>query len=101
MVFSIDPDRYRIVDLSYLVVPPGTRERPYVVQRGRLADQAYKFDIVRTHTHVGTHVETPAHFFPDGKIDLSQPTIRPIPESQSGPRHKGATAQRRKAVEAG
>lgn len=67
MTFSIDPERYRVVDLSYLVVPPGTADRPLVIQRGHLADNAYKFDIVRTHTHVGTHVETPAHFYDGGK----------------------------------
>lgn len=67
MVFSIDPEKYRVVDLSYLVVPPGTPERPFVIQRGRLGDNAYKFDILRSHTHVGTHVETPAHFYPGGK----------------------------------
>jgi len=67
MVFAIDPSKYRVVDLSYVVVPPGTHERPYVVQRGRLADFAYKFDIIRTHSHVGTHVETPAHFYPGGR----------------------------------
>jgi len=67
MVFSIDLEKYRVVDLSYLVVPPGTPDRPFVIQRGRLGDLAYKFDIVRSHTHVGTHVETPAHFFPGGK----------------------------------
>jgi len=67
MTFSIDLERYRVVDLSYQVVPPGSADRPFVVQRGRLADFAYKFDVVRTHTHVGTHVEAPAHFYPDGK----------------------------------
>lgn len=67
MTFSIDLERYRIVDLSYTVVPPGTADRPYVIQRGRLADNAYKFDVIRTHTHVGTHVESPAHFYPGGK----------------------------------
>ncbi len=67
MPFSIDPAKYRVVDLSYRVVPPGTPDRPFVVQRGRLADFAYKFDIIRTHTHVGTHVEAPAHFYPGGK----------------------------------
>ena len=67
MVFSIDLAKYRIVDLSYQVVPPGTADRPFVIQRGRLADHAYKFDIIRTHTHVGTHVEAPAHFYPEGK----------------------------------
>lgn len=67
MAFSIDLGKYRVVDLSYQVVPPGTPDRPFVVQLGRLADNAYKFDITRTHTHVGTHVESPAHFYPGGK----------------------------------
>ena len=67
MTFAIDLEKYRVVDLSYTVVPPGTEDRPFVIQRGRLADNAYKYDIVRTHTHVGTHVEAPAHFYPDGK----------------------------------
>ncbi|MBM4031920.1 MAG: hypothetical protein FJ291_09060 [Planctomycetes bacterium] len=67
MAFSIDPQRYRVVDLSCRVVPPGTPDRPFVIQRGRLGDNAYKFDIVRAHTHVGTHVESPAHFYPGGK----------------------------------
>ncbi|HUT37433.1 MAG TPA: cyclase family protein [Planctomycetota bacterium] len=67
MIFTIDQDKYRVVDLSYQVVPPGTPDRPFVIQRGRLGDNAYKFDIVRTHTHVGTHVESPAHFYPGGK----------------------------------
>lgn len=71
MVFSIDFDAYRIVDLSFTVVPPGTQGRPFVVQRGRLSDNAYKFDIVRSHTHVGTHVEAPAHFYLSGK-DVTQ-----------------------------
>ena len=71
MVFSIDLTAYRIVDLSYTVVPPGTSDRPFVVQRGRLGDNAYKFDVVRTHTHVGTHVEAPAHFYLGGK-DVTQ-----------------------------
>ncbi|MFP4057076.1 MAG: cyclase family protein [Candidatus Brocadiia bacterium] len=67
MTFSIDTRKYRVVDLSYQVVPPGTADRPYVIQLGRLADNAYKFDITRTHTHVGTHVEAPAHFYLGGK----------------------------------
>jgi arylformamidase len=66
-MFSLDLDRYRLIDLSYEVVPPGTAERPFVVERGLLADDAFKYDISETHTHVGTHVESPAHFFEDGK----------------------------------
>lgn len=66
-MFSLDLNRYRLIDLSYEVVPPGTEERPFVVERGLLADDAFKYDVSRTHTHVGTHVESPAHFFEDGK----------------------------------
>lgn len=66
-MFDIDLSRYRIIDISYEVVPPGTDFRPFVVERGLLADDAFKYDISKTHTHVGTHVESPAHFFEDGK----------------------------------
>jgi len=65
-MFTIDWNRYRLVDLSYTVVPPGSEDRPFEIERGYLADRAYKHD-VRTHSHVGTHVEAPAHFFDDGK----------------------------------
>lgn len=66
-MFNIDLSRYRIVDLSYLVEPNAGGDRPFVVRRGRLADNAFKYDVLDTHTHVGTHVESPAHFFEDGK----------------------------------
>ena len=71
-MFTIDTDKYRIVDLSYTVVPPGSDDRPFRITRGYLADRAYKHD-VETHTHVGTHVEAPAHFFDGGKdvVDLA------------------------------
>ena len=70
-MFTIDADKYRIVDLSYTVVPPGSDDRPFRITRGYLADRASKHD-VETHTHVGTHVEAPAHFFDGGKdvVDL-------------------------------
>lgn len=66
-IFDIDLSKYRIVDLSYEVAPPGTEDRPFVMERGYLADRAFKYDITRTHSHVGTHVEAPAHFFDGGK----------------------------------
>ena len=66
-MFDIDLKKYRIVDLSYEVVPPGSEDRPFVIERGLLADRAYKYDVTKTHSHVGTHVETPAHFFDGGK----------------------------------
>ena len=66
-MFDVDLDKFRMVDLSYEVVLGQTGERPFVGKRGLLADGAYKYDIVDTHTHVGTHVEFPAHFFDGGK----------------------------------
>ena len=61
MVFSIDESKYRIVDLSLKVTPPGTEGRPFVVEQGELADGTIMHN-VSSHTHVGTHVESPAHF---------------------------------------
>jgi arylformamidase len=69
MLFDIDLAKYRIVDLSGEVVPPGTEERPFKIARSLLADRAFKHDVI-THTHVGTHLESPAHFFEGGR-DLS------------------------------
>jgi len=66
-MFDIDLSKYRVIDLSYEVVPPGSDDRPFVIQRGFLADMAYKYDVTKTHSHVGTHVEMPAHFFDGGK----------------------------------
>jgi len=67
MLFTIDEEKYRVVDLSYEVAAGQDDERPFLVKRGLLADNAFKFDILKTHTHVGTHVEAPAHFFEGGK----------------------------------
>lgn len=66
MTFSIDESKYRIVDLSHRVTPPGTPDRPLTIERGLLPDGAYKYE-VSTHTHVGTHIEAPAHFYEDAK----------------------------------
>jgi|GEM_PF-387573 len=53
---------YRIVDLSLEIIPNADGDRPMFLVPGRLSDNALKYD-VRTHTHVGTHVESPGHFF--------------------------------------
>lgn len=66
MLFSIDESKYRIVDISYRVAPPGTEDRPLHIKRGLLPDGAFKHEVT-THTHVGTHIESPAHFYEDGK----------------------------------
>jgi len=67
IMFDIDLKKYRIVDISYEVVPPGLEDRPFVIERGLLPDNAYKYDVTKTHSHVGTHVEAPAHFYDGGK----------------------------------
>jgi len=70
--FSIDWDRYRLVDLSYEVVPGASADRYFDVERGLLADQAFMHH-VRTHSHVGTHVEFGAHFFEGGRDGTTYP----------------------------
>lgn len=75
MTFNIDFSQYKIIDLSKLVIPniPTPDDRPFAIQEGKLDDGTAKFDILKTHTHVGTHVESPRHFYPNGKsiTDLS------------------------------
>ena len=66
MLFSIDESKYRIVDLSLRVAPPGTEARPLRVERGLLPDNSTMHE-VHSHTHVGTHVESPSHFFDGAK----------------------------------
>ncbi len=74
MVFDIDFNKYKLVDLSLEVVPNQTEpERPFVVREGRLSDGTWKFDITNTHTHVGTHVESPWHFFGKGNTCTDYP----------------------------
>ena len=59
-----------LIDLSQKIVPPGTTDRPFRIERSFLHDQTWKHEIT-THSHVGTHIESPAHFFENGK-DLEQ-----------------------------
>lgn len=65
-MFEIDLNRYKIIDLSMEVIPPGSEERPFKVEKGLLSDRAYMHK-VWTHSHVGTHIEASSHFFDDGK----------------------------------
>lgn len=74
MIFDIDPTKHRFVDLSLEVVPNQTVPgRPYAVREGRLGDGTWKFDVTDTHTHVGTHVESPWHFYGHGKTCTDYP----------------------------
>ncbi len=70
--FTIDWNRYRLIDLSYEVVPGASQDRYFELERGLLADQAYMHH-VRTHSHVGTHVEVDAHFFEGGRDVTAYP----------------------------
>lgn len=65
-MFRIDPERYRVVDLSFEVVPGARADRPFDATRATLPDDCFKYDVTCTHTHVGTHVELPAHYWPEG-----------------------------------
>ncbi len=65
-VFTIDWNRYRLIDLSYEVIPGASQERYFEIERGLLADNAFMHH-VRAHTHVGTHVEVAAHFYEGGR----------------------------------
>ena len=65
-MFDIDLNTYELVDLSVTTQAGQAGDRPFLVERGLLADGAYKFNI-QTHSHVGTHVEFPAHFYGDHK----------------------------------
>jgi len=65
-IFDIDLSQYRVVDLSFEVVPGTSDDRYFEIEPDLLADRA-KMHHVRTHTHVGTHVEVDAHFFEGGR----------------------------------
>ena len=68
MTFNIDWNRYKCIDLSWTVTANQTTpDRPFEVRPGKLGDGTNKFDIINTHTHVGTHVESPWHFYGKGK----------------------------------
>ena len=70
-MFDIDYARYRLVDLSRTVDPASQPDdRPFRIRRSFLADNSFKHEI-ETHSHVGAHVEFPAHFFEGGKDGLA------------------------------
>ena len=63
-MFNVNFSKYALVDLSMPIVPNQLNEgRPFEVKEGRLGDGTLKYDIVNTHTHVGTHIESPVHFY--------------------------------------
>ncbi len=69
-MLPLDLQKCRIIDLTH-VLHPGEEPRHLEIRRGIIEfDQTYMHD-VEFHSHLGTHIETPAHFF-DGGTDLAQ-----------------------------
>lgn len=58
-----DSDTHRMIDISYTVTPGENPDRPFAIQRGLLADGTYKYNVLDTHSHVGTHVEGSGHYY--------------------------------------
>lgn len=58
-----DPADYRMIDIGYTVTPGENPDRPFAIQKGILADGSYKYDILDTHSHVGSHAEASGHYF--------------------------------------
>ncbi|MBX7257786.1 MAG: cyclase family protein [Candidatus Hydrogenedentes bacterium] len=74
MVFNIDLTKYKLVDLSWEVTPNAMpQDRPFDIREGRLGDGTLKYEITNTHTHVGTHIESPVHFYFKGKTCTDYP----------------------------
>ena len=67
---------YEIIDISYTVVPGENPDRPFAIQKALLQDNTFRYDILKTHSHVGTHVEVGAHFYEDGKTITEYPLER-------------------------
>ncbi|GAB4317519.1 MAG: cyclase family protein [Promethearchaeota archaeon] len=63
----------RLVDLSEEVVVGQTGYRPFLATPAELDDGTTKFDVTCTHSHVGTHVEAPLHFFEGGRDVAAYP----------------------------
>lgn len=60
-------DKFEIIDISHTVIPGENADRPFAIQKALLDDLTYRYDILKTHSHVGTHVEVGAHFYDGGK----------------------------------
>ncbi len=69
-------EEYEIIDISYTVVPGENPDRPFAIQKALLDDKTFRYDILKTHSHVGTHVEVGAHFYEDGKTITEYPLER-------------------------
>lgn len=68
--------KFEIIDISYTVVPGENTDRPFAIQKALLDDLTFRYDILKTHSHVGTHVEVGAHFYDGGKSITDYPLER-------------------------
>jgi len=64
-VFNIDWSRYRLVDVTLRVVPGEVGRRLALRRYTFPVDGSFGYE-VDTVTHLGTHVEAPAHYYPQG-----------------------------------
>ena len=71
-----DLKNYEIIDISYTVIPGEDTNRPFAIQKALLDDLTFRYDILKTHSHVGTHVEVGAHFYEGGKSITDIPLER-------------------------
>ena len=69
-------DKYEIIDISYTVVPGEDPNRPFAIHKALLQDKTFRYEILKTHSHVGTHVEVGAHFYEGGKSITDYPLER-------------------------
>ncbi|MBD3256218.1 MAG: hypothetical protein GF383_14060 [Candidatus Lokiarchaeota archaeon] len=71
MMFNLED--YEIIDISHTIIPGENPDRPFAIQKAILQDKTYRYDILKTHSHVGTHVEVGAHFYEEGKSITDYP----------------------------
>ncbi len=71
-----DFTRFEMIDISYTVIPGEDPDRPFAIQKALLQDYTFRYDILKTHSHVGTHVEVGAHFYEGGKTITDIPLDR-------------------------
>jgi arylformamidase len=71
-----DLKNFEVIDISHTVVPGEDADRPFAIQKALLQDLTYRYDILKTHSHVGTHVEVGKHFYEGGKSITDIPLER-------------------------
>jgi len=69
-------EEFEIIDISHTIIPGENPDRPFAIQKALLQDKTYRYDILKTHSHVGTHVEVGAHFYDEGKTITDYPLDR-------------------------